>query len=284
MQKVKVAVTGASGFIGRYLLSELTNYPVEITAISRDSSRLSGVDAHIKINQFDLEAQSADPYSELGSPDVLIHLAWENLNNYRSRQHFEDQLPLHYHFLREMVQGGVSSLFVAGTCVEYGLQQGALRETLSSQPILPYSYSKDALRKQLQFLQADIPFALTWGRLFYMYGEGQAANALYSQFQKAISNSEPSFNMSAGEQLRDYLHVSKVAQIIAQLAMRQENIGPINICSGEPISIRRLVEGWLTESGTEIQLNLGHYPYPDYEPMAYWGDRSYLDAHLELER
>lgn len=26
-----------------------------------------------------------------------------------------------------------------------------------------------------------------------------------------------------------------------------------------------------------IKLNLGHYAYPDYEPLAFWGDRSKLD-------
>jgi dTDP-6-deoxy-L-talose 4-dehydrogenase (NAD+) len=40
------------------------------------------------------------------------------------------------------------------------------------------------------------------------------------------------------------------------------------------------VEGWIAENGWEIALNLGHYPYPDYEPMAFWGDRDRLDAIL----
>ena len=26
------------------------------------------------------------------------------------------------------------------------------------------------------------------------------------------------------------------------------------------------------ENNWEIELNLGHYPYPGYEPMAFWGD------------
>ncbi len=29
-----------------------------------------------------------------------------------------------------------------------------------------------------------------------------------------------------------------------------------------------------------IGLNLGHYPYPDYEPMAFWGERHKLDGIL----
>ena len=41
--------------------------------------------------------------------------------------------------------------------------------------------------------------------------------------------------------------------------------------SGEPISVRSLVERRLAEREGDVQLNLGYYPYPDYEPMAFWG-------------
>jgi nucleoside-diphosphate-sugar epimerase len=80
--------------------------------------------------------------------------------------------------------------------------------------------------------------------------------------------------MSGGEQLRDYLHISEVARKIACLAMIRRNVGTINICSGKPISVRRLVEQWINENEWKIGLKLGHYPYPDYEPMAFWGDAS----------
>jgi dTDP-6-deoxy-L-talose 4-dehydrogenase (NAD+) len=32
------------------------------------------------------------------------------------------------------------------------------------------------------------------------------------------------------------------------------------------------VENFLREAKKEIKLNLGYYPYPDYEPKAFWGD------------
>jgi dTDP-6-deoxy-L-talose 4-dehydrogenase (NAD+) len=87
--------------------------------------------------------------------------------------------------------------------------------------------------------------------------------------------------MSGGEQLRDYLPVEEVARQIVRLAMARRDIGIVNICSGKPISVRRLVEQWLCERNWQIELKLGYYPYPDYEPMAFWGDRTRLDANLE---
>jgi dTDP-6-deoxy-L-talose 4-dehydrogenase (NAD+) len=41
------------------------------------------------------------------------------------------------------------------------------------------------------------------------------------------------------------------------------------------------VENYLVKKQKNIHLNLGYYPYPDYEPMAFWGDDKKLKATLE---
>jgi nucleoside-diphosphate-sugar epimerase len=77
--------------------------------------------------------------------------------------------------------------------------------------------------------------------------------------------------MSAGEQLRDFLPVETVAECIVALANRTSGSGLVNVCSGRPVSVRSLVEGWLRARGWKMALELGHFPYPDYETMAFWG-------------
>ncbi len=217
---------------------------------------------------------------QMGRPDVLIHLAWDGLPNYTSLHHFETELPRQYRFLKTLVEAGLPSLLVTGTCFEYGMQSGSLAEDLSTQPSNPYGHAKDALRRQLEFLRTIHPFAFTWARLFYLYGEGQTRSSLYSQLRAAALRGDQSFNMSRGDQLRDYLPVGEVARLIVELAIGRCDAGVVNVCAGKPVSVRRMVEGWLAEHGWEIQLNLGHYPYPDYEPMAFWGDRRRLDSIL----
>ncbi|GAI93187.1 unnamed protein product [marine sediment metagenome] len=83
--------------------------------------------------------------------------------------------------------------------------------------------------------------------------------------------------MSGGEQLRDYLPVEKVAEHIVKISMQDKIGGIINCCSGKPISIGKLVENYLAEKNKNIELNLDYYPYPDYEPMAFWGDSTKLN-------
>jgi dTDP-6-deoxy-L-talose 4-dehydrogenase (NAD+) len=268
---MKVAITGASGFIGSQVLRDLLEHGVEIVAVTRDAARLAGLSKCVRIVEMDIARPSSECFDKLGRPDVLIHLAWEGLPNYKSVHHFETELTRQYNFLKLMIEGGLPSLLVTGTCFEYGMQSGALSAEMPTKPNNPYGYAKDALRKQLEFLRLLQPFKLTWGRLFYIYGEGQPGTSLYPMLREAVLRGDKVFNMTGGEQLRDYLSVEIIARQIVRLALVPQEIGTVNICSGKPISVRRLVEQWLHESNWKIGLNLGYYPYPDYEPMAFWG-------------
>jgi len=165
----------------------------------------------------------------------------------------------------------LKDLTITGTCLEYGLKNGCLTEDIKSEPTNPYALAKDTLRKFLYQLQLKSNFKLKWARVFYTYGKGQSTKSILGQLDLAISNGESIFNMSAGEQLRDYLPVEDLANQIVNLSLSNEKNGIYNCCSGVPISIRRLVEEYLLKNQKKINLNLGHYEYPDYEPLAFWG-------------
>ena len=82
--------------------------------------------------------------------------------------------------------------------------------------------------------------------------------------------------MSGGEQVRDFLPVEKVAAYITSIALQNDVTGIINCCSGKPVKIKKLVEDFVRSRNKQIHLNLGFYPYPDYEPMSFWGDNTKL--------
>lgn len=268
----KVAVTGASGFVGRHVLAELEKRGIDTVATSsRASNRTHTHTGSVRWVAVDIKQPPENCLAALGHPDVLIHLAWAGLPNYKSLHHVEIELPAHYRFIRQLVAGGLESLVTVGTCFEYGFQYGPLAADALTRPSNPYGLAKDTLHRQLQLLKAQHPFSLTWARLFYMYGEGQPESSLLPLLKKAVLGGETVFNMSQGEQLRDYLPVTEVARRLVNLALNPKDRGAINVCSGVPISVRRLVESWIKENDWKIELALGHFPYPDYEPMAFWG-------------
>jgi dTDP-6-deoxy-L-talose 4-dehydrogenase (NAD+) len=271
-----VVVTGASGFVGRAVLAALASHGVRPTAITRDRRRLSDLEQYAAIIEGDIGVPDTAFIAEIARHDILLHLAWDGLPNYKSLHHFETELPAQYRFLKAVVAAGSRAIVVAGTCFEYGMQEGRLVENAPAQPTNPYGYAKDALRRQLMFLKQETPFALTWPRLFYMYGRGQNPKSIYSQLAAAIARGDEHFDMSAGEQIRDYLPIDSAADRLARLALLGREGGVVNICSGEPRSMRSIVESWLRDNGWRIALRLGEYPYPDYEPFAFWGSAEKL--------
>lgn len=276
---MKVIVTGATGFVGRHVVAALLRRGHDVTAVARNAPRvgeLSWPDS-VAFVACDVHDDVVDPLSLIGVPDVLVHLAWPGLPNYKDLFHFEQNLPADYRFIKRMVAAGTKQVLVTGTCFEYGMQSGPLSEDAPALPNNPYGLAKNTLRLFLQALQAQRPFVLQWARLFYLFGPGQNAGSVLAQLDRAIDAGEPHFNMSGGEQLRDYLQVQEAAEYLATLVDRPEFAGITNCCSGHPVSIRSLVEQRIKQRGADIAINLGHFPYPDYEPFAFWGVRQRLN-------
>jgi nucleoside-diphosphate-sugar epimerase len=279
---LKVAVTGATGFIGRHVVSALEQLGLSISLGVRPGALLPATWDHHHIVRIDIKQAPEKSFDLLGEPDLLIHLAWGGLPNYQSLHHFESELPAHYWWLKNLVQDGLRNLIVAGTCFEYGAQSGPLFETSMTKPDNAYGLAKDMLRQQLEQLQKiDSHFSLTWARIFYLYGEGQSTNSLLSQLRHAAQSGAALFPMSGGEQLRDYLSVTDAAELLVRLACQRGNHGVVNLCSGQPVSVRSLVEQWIKENDWTIRPDLGRLAYALHEPMAFWGDATKLRHCLQ---
>lgn len=279
---MKILVTGATGFIGNYVVNKLlkSNHDIIATGISDPINERNNWAGKVNFIKCDLNSK-IDFYNYFQKPDLVIHLAWEGLPNYKELFHIEKNLPNNVYFLNNLIKSGLKNLTVSGTCLEYGMLTGCLEESMCVEPHIPYSIAKDTLRKYLVELESQFDFNFKWLRLFYIYGTGQNENSIFSQLDRAIKNKDKVFNMSAGEQLRDYLPVEKVAEIIVKTSMQMEITGIINCCSGKPVSIKKMVEDYLTKNNYSINLNLGHYPYNEYEPLEFWGCTEKLKKIVE---
>ncbi len=281
---MKVLVTGASGFIGNYVVKQLLRLGHSVIASSSNPEKAKAKSWFRDVTYIDLNLSDYNDdinyFDFFFRPDIMIHLAWEGLPDFKGAFHVDINLTRHKAFLQNMICNGLRNLSVTGTCLEYGMQEGALHEDLPVKPTTSYGVAKSELWKFLLQLQSIYPVHLKWIRLFYMYGEGQNPKSLLSQLQMALNNNDEAFNMSRGDQSRDYLPVEKVAEYIIAIAMQHKVNGIINCCSGEPVTVRQFVENYMIEKNRSIKLNTGFYNYPDYEPMHFWGDKTKLNTIL----
>lgn len=268
-----VLVTGASGFIGSYVIPQLLSKGIKVIATDRDINKAMQHEWYKNVEFIECNIGNVSEKNLIlfSQATKLIHLAWEGLPNYKELFHFEKNLLIQYNFIKQIIGVGIQDITISGTCFEYGMREGGLSVDMNPNPQNSYALAKDTLRRFLQELQKYETFKLKWVRLFYTYGKGQSGNSLLSQLEKAMLNNEKVFNLSGGEQLRDYLHVYDLAAQLVEFSLNNSLNGIFNCCSGKPISIKKLVQDYVAMHNSGIRLNFGYYPYLDYEPMAFWG-------------
>jgi nucleoside-diphosphate-sugar epimerase len=271
---VRILVTGATGFIGSNLIESLLMFDHEIIATSRDSSKAIKKTWYNNVTfiEFNIQGDSSlNLFEYFQKPDIIIHLSWSGLPNYNSISHIENNLWDNYYFLKNLITNGATNITVTGTCFEYGMDNGEMFSSRVTNPSNSYSIAKDTLRKFLVLLQNEYTYNLKWLRLFYLFGEFQSEHSLYRQLVQDIENNSEYFNMSAGEQIRDFLPVEEAVKQIIKFSVETNSSILANICSGKPVSVRSFVENIIYERKSKIKINLGHFKYSDFEPLAFWG-------------
>lgn len=211
-------------------------------------------------------------------PTHAILLSWPGLPNYQEPFHVTRNLPACVELIEQLVKAGLQRLVVAGTCYEYGLQNGPLSEDQFTNPANCYATAKDCLRRTMANLCHANQVMWSWLRIFYPYGDGQNPKSLLPSLHHAIEQGDQVFAMSSGRQLRDFIRVEDVAKQLLFLATHPQAYGVYNGGSGQARSLREVVEARICELGGEIKLDLGVYPDREDEPLAFWADMNRLNT------
>ncbi len=257
-----IHLLGSEGFIGRALQREAGDLHLHCW-----SHRQSDLEHH-----FDLHDSSSWQALLKCQPTHAILLSWPGLPNYQDTFHVTRNLPACVELIEKLVKAGLQRLVVAGTCYEYGLQNGPLKEDQFTDPVNCYAIAKDSLRRVIssQYCQQNLQWC--WARIFYPFGHGQNPKSLLPSLQRAIDQRDPEFAMSSGRQVRDFVPVDQVAKLLLQLATHPQAQGIYNCGSGRPASLRELAEERIAEYLSSTALKLGVYPDRQDEPLAFWAD------------
>jgi dTDP-6-deoxy-L-talose 4-dehydrogenase (NAD+) len=166
-------------------------------------------------------------------------------------------------------KAGVSRFVGIGTCLEYDLSSGVITVDTKLNPLSPYAAAKTALFLNLsQWLPLhSIEFA--WCRLFYLHGEGEDVRRLVPYIHRQLKNSED-VKLTDGRQIRDFMDVSEAGSRVAQIAVGKHT-GPVNICSGNPVTVRQLAESIADRYGRRDLLKFGAIPERENDPFCVIG-------------
>ena len=259
-----IHVLGSNGFIG----SALQRVSGDLSLYCW-SHMQSDPDHH-----FDLLDSSSWQSLISKQPTHVILLSWPGLPNYHDSFHITRNLPACLDLIEKLSEKRLQRLVVAGTCYEYGLQCGQLNENQPANPVNCYSIAKDSLRRFIEnrYRQRDLQWC--WARIFYPFGKGQCENSFVPSLERAISENIPTFPMSSGRQIRDFLRVDQVANMLLNLAIHPDAKGIYNCGSGNPVSLREFAEARIAACASPVTLDLGAFDDRLDEPLAFWADTS----------
>ncbi|MGH2741326.1 MAG: NAD-dependent epimerase/dehydratase family protein, partial [Thermoleophilaceae bacterium] len=236
----RVLLTGATGFVGRHTIPSLLAAGHEVHAVT--TREVPGSGDGVTWHRADL-LRSADVAAEV-APEVLLHLAWyvepgrfwtapENV------RWVEASLAL----LRAFADSGGRHAVMAGTSAEYDWDAAGERCIERRTPLRPatlYGAAKHALHVVAEQYAGQVGLELAWGRIFFLYGPGEPDGRLVPSVGRALISGTP-VPTTSGEQIRDFMHVQDVADAFAAL-VESDATGPVNVASGEPVTLRRVVD------------------------------------------
>lgn len=232
----KILVTGASGFVGRHVLTPLLARGHEVHVTTRDARASFPAGAVRHVTDL-LDCSQHQGLIDRVRPDVLLHMAWyaehgKFWNAVENAHWLQATLSLADRFCRS---GGTRFVGI-GTCAEYDWRYGVCVE--GTTPELPeslYGRAKLAAGQCVAALAADAGVGCAWGRLFFPYGPGESPRRFIPHVITRLLNNEMA-PCTHGRQFRDYLHVDDAADAIVHL-LDSSLSGPVNIGSGVPVTV-----------------------------------------------
>ena len=272
---MKIFVTGGTGFIGSHFLKQALAAGHEAIAL-----RLPGDQPKIPLPRQPewVDGSLAGDWSDpLTHCQALVHFAavgvspqkadWDALFDVNVRQSLN--------LWRRAAKAGVKRFVVCGSCFEYGRSGERFEFIPANAPLEPtnaYAASKAAATMAALAFAAEQDIEMLVLRPFHIFGEGQHESNFWPALRKAALEGKD-FPMTAGEQVRDFIPVEKVADIFVVALVRNdlragepkiENVG-----TGKPQALRGFAELWWKKWNAKGRLGIGALPYRANEVMRY---------------
>ena len=270
MQNNRVALTGASGMLGRAIIKQLAGRSdISLLAIYRSHSPPSTGNITNCIVDLDRPDEIAGVLRGF-HPTVLIHTAATGMQqpgpDEATLRKVNVELPAR---LAEAASALDGCHFVhISSGLAYKDQGRPLREDDPLETMHPYGACKAEAEGRLQSIARDRHLHLTILRPFSFTGEGDFGTRLFPSLLRSAIEKKP-FEMSAGDQVRDHANVNDIARgvIAAALAQSTDRLRVFNLGSGDTRTLRELVLSVKHALNINVDLRFGARAHSPHEQM-----------------
>lgn len=264
-------VTGGHGFLGRAVVAELQRRGATVIA-----TRSSEVDL--------LDPGAAARFLRAARPDGVVHLAARVGGIGANRAHpgsfFFANMAMGLHLIEACRTQEIEKLLVLGTVCAYPkfcpvpFHEDDLWNGYPEETNAPYGVAKKALLVQMQAYAQEYGTRGIFLIPVNLYGPGDHLDletnhvipALIRKFLEAKAKNLPSVELwGTGAASREFLYVEDAARGIAEGLAKYEGSDPVNLGTGEEITIRDLALKIRALTGFEGELTFNP-AYPDGQP------------------
>lgn len=261
----KILITGATSFIGSYLLTELQKQKnIEIYALVRpDSPNIKKLKNAGDIIVVPLDFNNVvDIHKYIKRVDLCYHLAWNGTrgdSRYDAKlqeSNFENSVRL-YSAVKSL---GCKVFIGIGSQAEYGICNELITEDTPTVPNTAYGKWKLATGRELMELGQKEGMRVVWGRVFSIYGKGDYENTLIMSAIRKMKNNEP-IDMTEGTQYWNYLYVVDLAKILVVLMNNKNASGIYNLASNDTKLLREYILDLKKYLHSNCNINFGVIPY-----------------------
>ncbi len=275
-----IVVTGAAGFIGRWVVQELLDRDHTVRGLDNLSNgsrrNVAAFESNPRFNLIEGDVCDVEAVESLfgDEVDACIHLAAEidvQESLVDPQSHFDANVIGTQNVL-EACRRTDTRLGLVGTCMVYDMAESAsgISELHPVKPASPYAGSKLAAENLAEsyYHGYDLPVVIL--RPFNTYGPFQKtgmAGGVVSIFTSRDIDGEPLKIFGDGTQSRDLLYATDCARFITEGTFCQEATGEVlNAGTGSDISINDLAELIATD-GTEITHVEHHHPQSEVQTL-----------------
>ncbi len=264
MEKGRLAITGASGFIGRHVASEASKQGYEVVCVDRNKPE----NAYAGFFSCDIRDPEALRKAFSGV-EYVIHLAaiTSNIEFEKSiREGYDINVTGFMDVLDAALGAGCKKLVYASSAAVYLKESGFFEDSVIDIRLQKNHYAKTKLIDEMlaDSYRGVCDMAITGLRFFNVYGEGENEKGNYAsiitQFLRADSKSEPLVIYGDGSQRRDFVNVADAARITL-MALERGTADIYNVGSGSAISYEDIADIINAKNKRHVPNPLSSYQY-----------------------